>query len=280
MNRNRFTDRLRAHAGRPGTAPVRAEIPTTSIDEAGRVATLRLYDPIDSWGEWWGISAKELAQALDALPNRIEEIRLHINSPGGDVFDGIAIVNLLRQHPAKVVAIVDGIAASAASFIACAVDELLMAPNSELMIHDAYSLCVGNAAEMREMADLLDHISDNIASIYAAKAGGDVATWRLAMTTESWYSAEEAVAVGLADRVAEAEVADDEPAAKARHDLSVFTYAGRRAAPTPGATPAEIPEPPAPKTADPAANQDRARRLRLLVASTPGVAPLTAPAAS
>lgn len=229
MNPTRFTARLAAMKTRTTDAtPVRAEIPTSTLD--GTTAVLRLYDPVDSYGEFWGVSAKEFAQALDDLPSNITEIRLHINSPGGDVFDGVALVNALRAHSARVVAVVDGIAASAASFIAAAADETLMAPNSELMIHDAWGLCVGNAAEMQQMAEMLDHISDNIASIYAAKAGGTVADWRAAMAKETWYSAEEAVAAGLADAVQELAAP---VAAQNRHDLSIFTYAGRAAAPAP-----------------------------------------------
>jgi len=227
----------------PPTAPIRAEVPTVEVD--GRVATLRIYDPVDSWGEYWGISAKELAAALDEMPSKVEEIRVHLNSPGGEVFEGIAIVNALRAHSARIVVIVDGIAASAASFIACAADETIMAPNSELMIHDAWGVCVGNAADMRAMGELLDHVSDNIASIYAAKAGTDVATWRAAMTAESWYSAEEAVAAGLADSVADLTPTPDEAAVKDRYDLSVFTFAGRAAAPAP-TIPAPSTEPPSP----------------------------------
>lgn len=206
----------------------RAEVPTASVD--GSVATIRLYDPIDSWGEWWGLSAKEFAQAIDALPSGITEIRLHLNSPGGEVFEAIAISNLLRAHSARVVAVVDGIAASAASVIAVTADETIMAPHSELMIHDAWGACVGNAAEMTAMAATLDSLSGNIASMYAAKAGGDVAAWRAAMTAETWYSADEAVAAGLADRVDPGR-ADTQP--ENRHDLTQFRFAGRTAAPAP-----------------------------------------------
>ena len=229
MNPTRFAARLAAMKTRTADAtPVRAEIPTSTLD--GTTAVLRLYDPVDSYGEFWGVSAKEFAQALDDLPSNITEIRLHINSPGGDVFDGVAIVNALRAHSARVVVVVDGIAASAASFIAASADETIMAPNSELMIHDAWGLCVGNAAEMKQMAEMLDHISDNIASIYAAKAGGTVAEWRAAMAKETWYSADEAVAAGLADTASKAEPL---AATQNRHDLSIFTYAGRAAAPAP-----------------------------------------------
>jgi ATP-dependent protease ClpP protease subunit len=208
----------------------RAEVVEPAID--GTVATLRLYDPIDSWGEWWGLSAKEFAEMLDALPSDVNEIRLHINSPGGEVFEAVAISNQLRRHKARTVAIVDGIAASAASFLAVTADETVMAPHSELMIHDAWGVCVGNEADMAAMAGTLGSLSDNIASMYAAKAGGEVDAWRTLMSTETWYSATEAVEAGLADRVDDAS-ADDEDEPKNRHDLSIFAYAGRSAAPAP-----------------------------------------------
>jgi ATP-dependent protease ClpP protease subunit len=167
---------------------------------ADGVATLRIYDPIDSWGGDWGISAKEFVNALDAIGD-VGEIQLQINSPGGEVFEALAIMNVLRAHPARVVARVDGLAASAASFIAASADELVMQPNSELMIHDGWGICVGNAADMHQTGDLLDHLSDNIASVYAEKSGGEVEDWRQLMLAETWFSADEAVTSGLADRI-------------------------------------------------------------------------------
>lgn len=229
-----FTHRLRALVN-ADRQPIRAEIPQQKGDDA--TAVLRLYDPIDSWGGEWGVSAKEFAAALDELPDTVNEIRLHINSPGGEVFEGLAILNALRSHDARVVTVVDGIAASAASVIAVGSDELVMAKNSELMIHDAWGLVVGNAEDMRDMAEKLDHFSNNIASIYAEKAGGTTEDWRAAMVGEAWYSAEEAVDAGLADRVDTKKTAD----AKNRFDLTIFTYAGRDAAPAPAA--AERPDP-------------------------------------
>lgn len=167
-------------------------------------ATLRLYDYIDPDGGYWGISSDEFADALDNAGD-VTAIELRINSGGGSVWDGLAILNTLRSHDATVTAIVDGVAASAASFIAAACDEVVMMPNSRLMIHDALGLCVGQAADMREYADFLDDTSTNIAEIYAARAGGEVAQWREAMTAKGlmgqWYSAQEAVDAGLADRV-------------------------------------------------------------------------------
>lgn len=195
-------------ANRATTRPTNSE-PTVAVD--GTTATLRLYDPIDEWGGWWGMSAAELADAVDKLPTNVTEIRVLINSPGGDVFDGVAICNILAAHPARIVAIVQGLAASAASFIAVRCDETVMNPGSMLMIHDARGICVGWADDMRQMADLLDQISNNMADIYAAKAGGTSAAWRDKMLAETWYTATEAVAAGLADRVGDA-TSDDAPA--------------------------------------------------------------------
>src|SRR5690349_9465195 len=103
---------VRAFLARRSIEPPKNTAPTPNIE--GATATIRLFDPIDSWGEWWGMSAKELADVLDALPAEVSEIRLLINSPGGEAFEGIAMVNLLRAHNARIVAVVQGIAASAA----------------------------------------------------------------------------------------------------------------------------------------------------------------------
>lgn len=191
---------------RTSTQP-RAEMPAPRIE--GATATIRLFDPIDSWGEWWGMSAKELATVVDGLPEHITEIRLLINSPGGDAFEGMAMVNVLRAHSARIVAVVQGLAASAASFIAASADETIMAPNSTMMIHCAWGVCVGNADDMVSMAGVLEQLDGNLAAIYAAKAGGDVETWREAMKAETWYTADEAVAAGLADKIEDAATTED-----------------------------------------------------------------------
>lgn len=219
----------------PAQGQRRSTLNLADAQTDGQVATIRLYDPIDSWGGDWGVSAKEFAQALDEIKD-VGEIRVHINSPGGEVFEGIAIMNALRNHSAKVTTIVDGLAASAASFIAMAGDEVVMGQNAELMIHDAWGICIGNAADMSDMQGRLDHLSDNIASVYSGKAGTPVETWREAMRGETWYSAEEAVVAGLADRV---EKTSDTP--KNQFDLSVFTYSGRAQAPAPKAATEDSP---------------------------------------
>lgn len=206
---------------------IRAERPDPKSSEVGTVS-LRLYDPIDSWGGYWGISAKEFVSALDELPSDTSEIRLLINSPGGEVWEGLAILNALRAHPAKVVAVVEGIAASSASFIAAGVDELHVMQNAEVFVHKAWGMCVGNGDDMAKMARDLEHEDRNIASVYAAKAGGTVEDWLQAMADETWYSAEEAVTAGLADRVLEiGGDRDDAAKAKNRFDLSIFNRAGR-----------------------------------------------------
>jgi len=137
---------------------------------------------------------------------------LHINSPGGDVFEALAIYATLKNYPGLVTARVEGLAASAASYIMLAGNTVEVEPNGMIMIHDASGYEYGNADEMRKFADNLDLTSDNIAAMYAAKAGGDVAGWRAAMRTETWYAGQKAVDAGLADRVADAAPAGSEPA--------------------------------------------------------------------
>lgn len=158
-------------------------------------AEIAIYDEIG----YFGVSANDFIRDLSAI--KASRISLRINSPGGDVFDGIAIYNAIRRHSAQVSVYVDGIAASAASFIAMAGNEVVMSPHSQMMIHEASGLVIGNAADMRQLADILDKSSDNIASIYAEKAGGTVAEWRARMQDETWLSDKEAVKLGLADRI-------------------------------------------------------------------------------
>ena len=191
-------------------------------------AEVMIYDEIG----WYGVTAADFVNDLKAIDG--DAITVRLNSPGGDVYDGIAILNALRGHKAKITTVVDGLAASAASFIAMAGDEIVMGRNSELMIHDAWGYAIGNAAEVRKIADDLDRASDNIASIYADRAGGTAEEWRAVMRTETWYSAQEAVDAGLADRVVQPPAEDDDDTeAKASFDLSIFNYAGRSKAPAP-----------------------------------------------
>lgn len=179
----------------------------------------------------WEVGANDLVMALAQL--EAETITVRINSPGGDVFEGVAIYEALRSHPATVNTQIDSLAASAASFIALAGETVTISEFGQMMIHDPYTIGVGNAADLRETADLLDRQGDNIAGIYAKKAGGSVSSWRDAMRVETWYSSDEAVKAGLADQVKSAKDAKDEPLLAAKWDLSVFAHAGRENAPEP-----------------------------------------------
>lgn len=258
---------------------------------SGDEAELLIYDEIDSW---WGVCAGDVIAQLAQVtaPN----LRVRINSPGGSVFEGLAIANALRAHPATVVVQVDGLAASIASVIAMAGDRLVMMPNSMLMIHEASGLCIGDATDMQQMADVLSKISDNIAGAYTAKAGGTADEWRAVMRAETWYLPDDAVAAGLADEAIPAAPAEPDPAEPdmhARWDLTVYGYQGPKAPekPKPGPPPvkAAAAEPePAPVSLTislgDAVGEQLVTALRAAVAAdasaeTPGTDPAEAPAA-
>ncbi|MDN6352793.1 MAG: ATP-dependent Clp protease proteolytic subunit [Corynebacterium sp.] len=163
-----------------------------------------------------------------------DELTVRVNSPGGDVYEGLAIMNALRSHPATVTAVVEGLAASAASFIAVGgADRVVMRPTAELMVHEAMSFIGGNAADMSRVVADLDRISANLSTVYAERAGGDPAEWRERMRAETWFSAEEAVAVGLADAVEDGRAA---VAAVSGRVTNHFKYGGRSVAPSPTLT--------------------------------------------
>lgn len=190
-----------------------------------------IYDEIGD--SWWGesTSANEFVQQLSTIKSK--NIELHLNSPGGDIFDGVAIYNALKSHSAEVTVIVDALAASAASFIAQAGDKIIMTRAATMMIHDGAGLVWGTASDMRDTADLLDKLSNTVADIYSARAGESVEFWRNLMIEEVWYNSSEAVEAGLADEVGADTKEDDDDNAKNKWDFSVFNYAGRGAAPNP-----------------------------------------------
>lgn len=224
-------EQLRAKAG-----PERQWYRITNL--ADGAAEVVIYDEIG----YWGTTAETFLEELRGIT--ASEISLRINSPGGEIFDGIAIMNVLRSHTATVTVYVDSLAASIASVIAMAGDRIIMQPHSQLMIHDGSGFCYGQAADMREMAELLDKQSDNIAGVYAERAGGTVAEWRARMQAETWYTADEAVEAGLADEVARpVRQPDQDPAMSDAWDLSIFRFAGRTEAPAPDITPTPEPDP-------------------------------------
>lgn len=200
------TTRRLSNLARPGWYRIKAQ--------ASGPTRVDIYDEIG----FLAVSAQDFVKDLGSVDGDIE---LHLNSPGGDVFEGLAIYNSLKQRSGSVSVIVDGLAASAASFVAQAASPgcLSMAPHSQLMVHDAFGMGIGNAADMRTLADLLDKASDNISGIYADRTGQPADTWREAMRTETWYSDQEAVDAGLADNI----LGQESP--QNAWDLSVFRNA-------------------------------------------------------
>lgn len=221
--------------------------------------TLWVYDVIasdDDEAEWWGgISPRQFISALNGMSG---PVTLRINSPGGSVFGAQAMVAAMRDYDGPITARVDALAASAASVIAAEAAEIEMAQGAMLMIHRAWSLALGNADDMRATADLLEKIDGQIAATYARK-GGDDKDWSAMMAAETWFDADEAAAVGLADRVL------TESKQKNLWDLSAFKaapWSPREETKEPEA-PEIVPAPSVEEGPAPAADQERTRRLML-----------------
>jgi ATP-dependent Clp endopeptidase proteolytic subunit ClpP len=164
--------------------------------QAGR-AEILLYDVIDSW---YGVSAKQIHDELKAA-GEVSAIDLRINSPGGSITEGMAVYSILKRHPARVIAYIDGLAASMASVVAMAADEIVMTDGAYIMIHNPLGAVVGDSQEMREYADLLDKMKSQLVNIYAAKTKQSAeAVAALMDAGETWFTAAEAIAAGFADR--------------------------------------------------------------------------------
>lgn len=158
-------------------------------------ADVLIYDYIG----WGGVTAADFAKELKAITAKTINVR--INTPGGDVFDGLAIFNSLKDHGAQIQVKIDGIAASIGSIIAMAGHSITMGESAFLMIHNPWALAVGNAADMREMAVTLDKIGGSLAGIYASRAKTSKEQAQSWMDAETWFTADEAKAAGLADAV-------------------------------------------------------------------------------
>lgn len=176
------------------------------------VLELYLYGDVEPDGEdWWTgekipseTSAGRFRDELAKYPD-VGEIRVFINSYGGSVFEGTAIYNQLRRHPARVTVRIDGFACSVASVVAMAGDRVVMPRNAMMMLHNASMAAVGNAAELRKAADDLDAIGRGNRQAYLQKAGGKLSEEELAamLDAETWLTAEECIRLGLADEYAE-----------------------------------------------------------------------------
>jgi ATP-dependent protease ClpP protease subunit len=176
-------------------------------------ADVLIYDYIG----WGGVKAADFARELQALT--VKTINVRINTPGGDVFDGLAIFNSLKGHGATIHVQIDGIAASIGSIIAMAGQTVTMGESAFLMIHNPWALAIGNAADMREMALKLDKIGGSLAGIYATRQGITKDQAQAWMDAETWFTAEEAKAAGLADVV---QGAPSQAAAAISFDLSGY----------------------------------------------------------
>jgi len=161
-------------------------------------AELLIYDEIGAYG----VSAKSFLAELGELDSKAP-LELRLNSPGGSVFDAVAIYNALQRHEGAVTVTIDGIAASAASYIAMAGDTVVMPENAFLMIHDPSGVVMGNAGDMRSMAEALDKIAGSLVRGYATKSGKPDEGIAALMAAETWLDAADALELGLADKVIE-----------------------------------------------------------------------------
>lgn len=190
-----------------------------------------MYGPIgpDFWEPENAITAKSVMAELSEISG---DVTVRISSGGGDVYEGIDIMNALKGYDGEVTVIVESLAASAASFIAVGgADRVLMRESSELMIHRAWTFTDGNADDVRKTLEDLERQDSKLARIYAGKAGGEVQDWLDAMSAETWYTAEEAVAAGLADGIVAEKSSAPEPSASLAKRR--FKFANRAAAPPP-----------------------------------------------
>lgn len=183
--------------------------------------TIYLYDMIvgdefeaDFMG---GIAPKPFIDALKAMSGTVH---LRINSPGGDVFAATAMAQAMREYKGEIVAHVDGVAASAASVLAVSADKTIMAPGALLMIHNSWTMSMGDRNDLIETAALLEKVDGMLAQSYAKKSGNTAEAFAAMMDAETWFTPEEAVAAKLADSIAE-----EKAKAKASWDLSVFARA-------------------------------------------------------
>jgi ATP-dependent Clp protease protease subunit len=206
------------------------------LNAARDEATVYLYGPIlssASEAEYFGgVAAESFVPMLTAV--EAKTIHLRIDSPGGTVFGAQAISQALREHPANIIAHVDGLAASAATSIATAADEIVMGEGAMYMVHRAWTLAYGNVNDMLEVAELLEKMDGVLAEQYAARTGASAEEMLALMDAETWMTAQEAVDAKFVNRIAIP--AKKEAKASAKWDLSAYAKA-------PAAAPEPTPEP-------------------------------------
>lgn len=197
--------------------PRRYEVVNAAADEA----TVYLYDMIVASvaeAEWWGgVAAEQFVRDFTAIT--AGTIHLRINSPGGDVFAARAMEQAIRAHASKVIAHIDGYAASAASFVALAATEVEIADGGFIMIHKSWALAMGNADDLVATAALLEQVDTTLVATYARRTGLSEDEVRALLAAETWFNAQSAVEKGFADRIA-----DPEGGAKAQIHWSLEAF--------------------------------------------------------
>lgn len=212
-----------------GTPPaVRSE--TTGDGQAH----VYVYDVIDAW---FGASAAGLVQALAGF--RGQDVTLHVNSPGGDVFEGRAMAAAIVAHDGQVIVQVDGLIASAATYLARAANEVRITDGGRYMIHNSWTLGIGDKTDLRQIADLLDGVDADIANDYARQTGASLEQVKAWMDAETWFSAADAVANKFANSVTPNSRRDAAASASAanaaRWNLRAYAHAPQFEPPPPAA---------------------------------------------
>lgn len=227
------------------TNQARAKQPVNLAKNEG-VATLYIYDIISAD---WGVSALDVIAAIDQI-GEAQTLNVHINSPGGDVFEGRAIMAALSRFKGKTVAHIDSLCASAATSIALACNEVVMSEGAFFMIHNATGMASGDKTYLRDTADLLEKIEGAIVADYVNKTGKESAEIVAMMEAETWFDAKEALANGFIDRIA------DTKSTSNAWNLSAYTHPPK-ALVEPAGEPEDKPAEPVGTT------QTNANRLRL-----------------
>lgn len=187
-------------------------------EQNGDEATIYLYDVIVSDDFFGGVSALTFAKELSATKAPV--INLRINSPGGDVFAARAMESAIREHSSTIVAHIDGEAASAATYVAIAADKVKISEGGFFMVHKAWSIALGNADDMLQMAALLEKVDETLVTTYANHTGKTAEEIRQWMAAETWFTAQEALDAGFVDEITAAPVRNQH-----RWDLSAYARA-------------------------------------------------------
>ena len=174
--------------------------PLKIANKSATKAEILIYGSIGE--SWFGdsITAKQFSEELSKLDSSVNEITVRINSPGGDVFDGIAIYNRLKQHKAKIIVHVDGLAASIASIIALAGDEVIMGEGALFMVHLPWTVAMGNRTDLDNVVNRLIDVEEQLISIYSKKTKIDRVEIKRMLEEETWLDADQAIEKGFVDK--------------------------------------------------------------------------------